>query len=87
MTRSLKTDDEVDLQFEEGRYIPISFGNWDGVNGEQGSRHSFTSWYWLLLPPRENILALYGASGSSGIIAGLLFMLAAGCQRRRFKEN
>ena len=24
---------------------------WDGSNGEMGSRHTMTSWYWLLLTP------------------------------------
>lgn len=85
MSRSLQTANEADLQFEEGHYIPISFGNWDGVNGEKGSRHSFTSWYWLLLQPKENVAALYGTSGTSGILAGLLFMLAARRQRRRYR--
>jgi len=86
LTRSLTTDDQADLQFEEGRYIPIAFGNWDGVNGEKGSRHSFTSWYWLLLQPDEDVAVLYGASGSSGIVAGLLFLFAARRQRRRYKN-
>jgi len=83
LRRSLKTDNDADLQFQEGRYIPISFADWDGLNGEKGSRHSFTTWYWLLLQPEQNNLVLYGGSGSSGLIAGLLFMFASRRQRRR----
>jgi len=87
LKRSLKTDATEDLQFEEGRYIPISFANWDGVNGEKGSRHSFTSWYWLLLKPQEKPMVLYGTSGASGIFAALLFMFAARRQRRRHDHS
>jgi len=83
LTRSLKTDDHADLQFEQGRYIPISFADWDGVNGEKGSRHSFTTWYWLLLQPEESTAKLYGLSGASGILVGLLFMVVVRRQRRR----
>jgi DMSO reductase family type II enzyme heme b subunit len=87
LTRSLQTENEADLQFEEGRYIPVAFANWDGVNGEKGSRHSFTNWYWLLLPPDENVALLYGESGASGIFAGLLFLFAARRQRRQFEKT
>ena len=40
-----------DLRFTEGQFIPVSFANWDGNNAEVGSRHTLTTWYWLLLPP------------------------------------
>jgi DMSO reductase family type II enzyme heme b subunit len=52
MTRSLLTPNkESDTQFETGRYIPIAFANWDGSNGERGSKHTMTTWRWLLLQP------------------------------------
>jgi DMSO reductase family type II enzyme heme b subunit len=51
-TRPLTTDDaDSDLQFPEGRFIPIAFSAWDGSNGETGSKHTLTTWYWLLLTP------------------------------------
>lgn len=43
--RSRITDDENDLQFEAGRFIPIAFFAWDGSNGETGTRSSVSSWY------------------------------------------
>jgi len=85
--RPLATEDAADLQFAEGRYIPIAFANWDGVNGEAGSRHSFTTWYWLILEPRENLMAQYGMTGASGVVVGLLFLGAARRQRRRYEEE
>lgn len=39
-----------DVSFARGRFIPLSFAHWDGSNGEIGSKHELTSWYWLLLP-------------------------------------
>lgn len=83
--RSLLTEEDADIQFQAGRYIPIAFGNWDGVNAEAGSRHTFTSWYWLLLEPEANPLRVYGMTGGSGLFAGLLFLLFARRQRRTFK--
>ena len=82
--RSLATDAVGDLQFVEGRYIPIAFANWDGLAGESGARHSFTSWYWLLLEPAENRAVLYGAPPAAGLLAGFLFLFVARRQRRRF---
>ncbi len=84
LSRPLKTEDVADLQFETGRYIPVAFANWDGVAGEKGSRHSFTTWYWLLLEPQVNMPLLYAASGGAGLLAGLVFFFAARRQRRYF---
>ncbi|MEO5363015.1 MAG: ethylbenzene dehydrogenase-related protein [Magnetococcus sp. DMHC-8] len=55
MKRPLTTaDPQSDLQFGEGRFIPIAFATWDGSNGEDKSRHTMTTWYWLLLKPAAN---------------------------------
>ncbi len=85
--RKLKTDDAQDLQFEKGRYIPVSFANWDGVAGEKGGRHSFTSWYWIKLKAREDKLSLYGIPLGSGLFAGLLFLGLARQQRRKYLQS
>ena len=84
--RSLKTGDVKDLQFEAGRYIPIAFADWDGVAGEKGGRHSFTSWYWVKLKAPEDKLSLYGIPLGSGLLAGLLFLGLAWQQRRKFGD-
>ncbi len=71
MTRPLATQvAEQDLQFEVGAYIPIAFSAWDGSNGESGSRHTLTTWYWMLLTP---------ATGARPIVTGLIvFFLILG---------
>jgi DMSO reductase family type II enzyme heme b subunit len=52
MKRSLATaEPEKDVQFVEGRFIPLAFAAWDGSNSEKGSKHTMTTWYWLLLKP------------------------------------
>ncbi len=40
-----------DIQFVEGSFIPLAFAAWDGSNSEKGSKHTMTTWYWLLLKP------------------------------------
>jgi DMSO reductase family type II enzyme heme b subunit len=60
MQRPRRDDAHGDIQFEKGQYLPISFANWDGSNGEKGSRHTLTTWYWLLLPPEINNTRVYG---------------------------
>jgi DMSO reductase family type II enzyme heme b subunit len=50
MKRTLTTTDPgQDFQFVEGAFIPVAFAAWDGSNAEQGSRHTLTTWYWVLL--------------------------------------
>jgi len=52
MKRSLQAGDkEKDLQFETGKFVPISFATWDGSNGEKGSKHELSTWYWVFLKP------------------------------------
>ncbi|MFQ5783394.1 MAG: c-type cytochrome [Alphaproteobacteria bacterium] len=54
MKRSRNGGENGDVTFSEDKFIPVSFADWDGSNGEVGSKHSLTSWYWLLLPSPEN---------------------------------
>ena len=57
---------EKDIQFAEGRFIPVAFAAWDGSNNsEMGSKHTMTTWYWLLLKP---------ATGSKPLIVALIVM-------------
>ena len=84
--RSLKTQDGQDLQFENGRYIPVAFANWDGLAGQKGSRHTFTSWYWVRLSAPPDMAKLYGLPIGAGLLAGLLFLGLARAQRRKYEE-
>lgn len=52
MKRSLTTPNkDKETQFAVGQYVPIAFANWDGSNGEAGSKHTMTTWRWVLLKP------------------------------------
>lgn len=52
MKRPLTTGEkDKDIQFVEGKFIPMAFAVWDGSNGEKGSKHTMTTWYWILLKP------------------------------------
>ncbi len=54
LSRSLRTKDSVqDIQFEQGRHIPIVFFAWDGDAGEVGNKMAFSSYYYLLLTPSK----------------------------------
>lgn len=58
--RPRSVDGASDVSFFDDVYMPVSFAHWDGSNGETGSRHSLTGWYWLLLPPEVEPLKVYG---------------------------
>ena len=74
MIRSLKTESaDKDIQFEQGHFIPIGFFAWDGSNSEQGTAHSMTTWYWLLLKPAANSRPLIMGIIAALLIGGLLF--------------
>jgi hypothetical protein len=61
----------------------VSFANWDGNNAEVGSRHTLTTWYWLLLPPEINNGLVYGAPLVTACGAFLLGLIVIRSQRRQ----
>ncbi|MBI3155743.1 MAG: c-type cytochrome [Burkholderiales bacterium] len=71
MVRPLATQEGGnDIQFVQSKFIPVAFAAWDGSNNsEKGSRHTMTTWYWLLLEP---------AAGARPMIAALLTALLVG---------
>ncbi len=66
---------EKNIQFSEGRFIPVAFAAWDGSNNsESGSKHTMTTWYWLLLKPASGFKPLIAALTVMGLLAvGLLW--------------
>ncbi|MCP3686805.1 MAG: c-type cytochrome [Gammaproteobacteria bacterium] len=82
-TRPRFNDDTVDINFEEGQFMPISFANWDGSNGESGSKHTLTTWYWLVLPPQANLLKLIGMPLIAGLLCFIGGLLLVRSQMRR----
>ncbi len=84
MTRPRAGGNSGDLSFEEGQFIPISFANWDGSNGEVGSRHTLTTWYWLVLPPELDITRVYGMPlGIALLVFGAGLLLVRGQQKKK----
>ncbi len=47
--RALNTNDAEDIQFEAGKFIPLSFIAWDGWRGEQDTSGAISSWYMVYL--------------------------------------
>lgn len=82
MTRPRKGSDG-DLSFNEGQFIPISFANWDGSNGEVGSRHTLTTWYWLVLPPELDVAKVYGLPAGIALLVFLAGLMLVSSQRRK----
>lgn len=76
-----------DLAFAEGKFLPISFANWDGSNGEEGSKHTLSSWYWLLLPPPNNPVKTYGAPLAAGAMTFGLGLLLIRRERNKAAKN
>lgn len=47
--RPLLTGDKNDVQFTEGKFIPMALNAWDGSNGEHGIVMSVSTWHYVLL--------------------------------------
>jgi DMSO reductase family type II enzyme heme b subunit len=68
---------EKDIQFTDGRFIPVAFAAWDGSNNsEKGSKHTMTTWYWLLLKPATGFKPIITALMVMGLLAGGLLWWA-----------
>lgn len=77
-----------DLVFRKGQFIPVSFANWDGNNGEAGSKHTLTPWFWLLLPHETNYTLVYGAPLGTSLaffVAGIILVWSK--RRKRPQQN
>ncbi|MCW8883623.1 MAG: c-type cytochrome [Motiliproteus sp.] len=77
------SEESEDLSFSEGQFLPISFANWDGSNGEVGSKHTLTSWYWLLLPPKFDATRIYGIPAGVALLVFLAGLLLVRSQRNK----
>jgi DMSO reductase family type II enzyme heme b subunit len=88
MKRPLTTGDaENDIQFMEGRFTPIAFSAWDGSNGETGSKHTLTTWYWLLLKPPTGFRPILAGVAVVVLLGGLLFWWARSASGKRPAEE
>jgi len=87
MKRPRNSDSSPDLIFRKGKFIPVSFANWDGNNGEVGSRHTLTTWFWLLLPPDTNYTVIRGVPLGITLGTFLAGILLVRTQRRTQREQ
>jgi len=84
MRRALATSDpDQDIQIVEGRFIPMAFAAWDGSNSEAGSRHTLTTWYWLLLKPPASAMPVLSAVAVFVLILLLELWWARSAAQRR----
>lgn len=65
----------------------MSFANWEGNNGEIGSKHTLTTWYWLLLPPDTNNTLVYGAPFGTIMVTFLAGILLVRNQRQKHRST
>jgi len=72
-----------DLLFEEGQFLPISFANWDGSNGEVGSKHTLSTWYWLVLPEEIDLTRVYGMPLGGALLVFFAGLMLVRSQRRQ----
>lgn len=49
--RELKSGDADDVQFAEGRPVPLAFAVWDGQNRDRNGRKVVSNWHKLVLEP------------------------------------
>ena len=83
MTRPLTTQTpDSDLQFEAGRFVPVSFFAWDGSNSETGPHHAMTTWYWLLLKPGATSRPIIFAILAAFLTFAILFWWGRSAARR-----
>ncbi len=70
-----------DIHFVEGQFLPVSFANWDGSNGEKGAKHTLTTWGWLVLPPEIDQQRLYGIPAGIALLVFIFGLLLVRNQR------
>ncbi|MBI5682734.1 MAG: c-type cytochrome [Deltaproteobacteria bacterium] len=83
MKRSLAGGEKGrDIQFVEGKFIPLAFAVWDGTNGEKGSKHTMTTWYWLFLKPEAGIYVYAMPAFVAFFVLGICILLARSSRRK-----
>ncbi|MCP4076447.1 MAG: c-type cytochrome [Gammaproteobacteria bacterium] len=85
-TRPRLSSEGNDVIFDEGQFIPVSFANWDGSNGEVGSKHTLTTWYWLVLPPETNWMKVAGIPLGIALFIFLAGLMLVNSQRKLAKQ-
>ena len=79
-------DPQKDIQFTDGRFIPVAFAAWDGSNQEKGSRHEMTTWNWILMQPEASNMVYVWPVAVGIIILGFELVWLRSARGRRKKE-
>ncbi len=81
--RSLVAADSASaLTFQGGQPIPIAFFAWDGDNGEQGTRGSLSTWYFITLS-QPTTGSVYATPLIATLLTAGLGLFAVGRAQRR----
>lgn len=84
MKRPLVTGEkDKDIQFVEGKFIPLAFAAFDGTNGEKGSKHTMTTWYWILLQPKTGMDIYYIPLIVAAVIVGGQLLWLASARKKK----
>jgi len=86
LKRPLITNDKNDVQFVEGRFIPMAVNAWDGSNGEHALIMSLSTWYYVLLEAPVPITVYVFTILGVAITGGLCFWLMKWAERQREGE-
>ncbi len=74
--RALETPDPADFAFPATEFFPVAFWVWDGSEGEDGTRASVSSWYYVRLeaPPSKGqfVIPPVAALGTVALELGLV---------------
>jgi DMSO reductase family type II enzyme heme b subunit len=72
---------EWDVPFDSARLLPVAFANWDGSNGEKGSKHTLTRWVWLWLEPPPSLKTVFVPLMVAVLLACGLLVVSARMRR------
>ncbi len=75
MKRPLLTGDRNDVQFREGKFVPMVVNAWDGSNGEHGLVMSVSTWYFVFMEAPMPMTVFIWVILAVVIVGGLGFWL------------
>ncbi len=83
MKRPLITDDRSDVQFAQGKFIPMAINAWDGSNGEHRLIMSLSTWHYVFLEA-PTPMSVYGYTGLAVLLTGVV---GFGLMKKAENEN
>ncbi len=83
MKRSLTTQDVAhDIQFQQGKFVPVAFHAWDGHNKEVATKRAISHWYYVVIEPDIPKSVYIYPPVVAAVVFGLQFLL-----QRRLRKN